>query len=197
MEELIGKEAKLVVDPTLLLTREDWSNFEDESAVPAQKYLLCYLLSDNFKHFRAARSFAHQRHLKLVIIPNEGLSFFQSGQVERGIGIGGFLSLIKNAEYIITDSFHGTIFSLIYRKNFWLLERHDPKEKTSQNSRLYSLIKVVDLQDRLLTYGTDRIDGGDVTIRSMHLSGSLRIPSRQSQHCIVFMYCPMSILSII
>ena len=67
-----------------------------------------------------------------------------------------FLNLIRNAEYICTDSFHGTVFSLINNKKFFTFERYSSKNgKISTNSRIYSLLGIMNLQNRVLKGNED------------------------------------------
>ena len=64
----------------------------------------------------------------------------------------------RNAEYVCTDSFHGTVFSLINNTKFFTFERYSNKNsKVSTNSRIYSLLGIVDLKERILS-GTENVD---------------------------------------
>lgn len=158
IKKLINKNVQIVVDPTLLITKEEWKNIEEPiENITNGNYLLCYILSDNLAHWHAIKKFAKRKHLKLIVIPHDGLSYIQSKNVVRSCTVGNFLYLIKNAKYVVTDSFHGSIFSIIYEKDFVLFERHNPKEKTAQNSRLYNLLEITGLEKYLLKYGTNSI----------------------------------------
>ena len=72
------------------------------------------------------------------------------------VGPSEFLNLVRNAEFVCTDSFHGTVFSLIHHKKFFVFRRYPNQSKVSTNSRLDSLLKIVDLKDRLLE-GTENV----------------------------------------
>lgn len=161
VKEMINKDVNTVIDPTLLLTENEWKEFEEEIDICNEDYVLCYFLSDNLSHWKAVKKFAREKKLKLVIIPHNGLSYIQSKYIMKFCTVGNFLSLIKNARYIVTDSFHGAIFSIIYKKQFILFERHNPMDEASQNSRLYNLLKMLDLDDVLLKYGTKTIKKGN------------------------------------
>ena len=157
VKDLISKDVSTVVDPTLLLTKNEWGKLEEPLDICNEDYILCYFLSDNIYHWKAAKKFAKQKKLKLVLIPHDGLSYVKSKYTIRNCNVGNFLSLIKNAKYVITDSFHGSIFSIIYEKQFILFERHNPMDKLSQNSRLYNLLNILGLEKVLLKYGTNSI----------------------------------------
>lgn len=161
IKQLIDIDVDTVVDPTLLLEKNKWKEFEEPIDICKDDYVLCYFLSDNLCHWKAARTFAKKKNLKLVVIPHDGLSYIQSKYVVRSCTVGNFLSLIKNAKYVLTDSFHGSVFSLIYEKQFVLFERHSNKNSSSQNSRLYNLLRMVGLNEILLKNGTKEIEDVD------------------------------------
>ena len=71
------------------------------------------MLSDNPNHWKAIKRFAKKNKKQLVVVPHDGYSYMQSKYVIRDCSVGNFLYLIKNADYIVTDSFHGTVFSII------------------------------------------------------------------------------------
>lgn len=157
VKELTNLDSTLVVDPTMLLSSTDWEEYEDNSIKIDGKYILCYFLSDNYNHWKAVKKYAKEKKLKLVIIPQEGHSYISSKYVIKGCKLGQFLSLIHNAEYVITDSFHGTIFSTIYRKQFLIFERHDSNNSMSQNSRIYNLLEMLKISNKLIKFNSSKI----------------------------------------
>ena len=68
-----------------------------------------------------------------------------------------FIALIANADYVCTDSFHCTAFSIQYEKNFTVFHRFEKKDKNSTNTRLYSLLEQLDLGTRIIDDGQDII----------------------------------------
>ena len=67
-----------------------------------------------------------------------------------------WLSLIRDAEYVITDSFHAVVFSIVYQKRFAVLRRSGDEEKGSMNSRMYSLCKMFpEIEERIV--GVDEV----------------------------------------
>ena len=157
VDELLSIKTDIVVDPTLLLTEDEWTKYEDRSCLTKDKYVLCYFLSDNRHHWKAVRQFAKKKKLKLVVIPHDPFSYIASKNVVRSCNVGNFLALIHNAEYVVTDSFHGTVFSIIYKKQFTIFERHHPNNIISQNSRIYNILNIIGKKDILLKYNTKEI----------------------------------------
>lgn len=161
VEDLTGKRPELVVDPTLLLKRQEWEVFESKN-YQTEKYILCYMLTDNKKHWAAVKKYARLKKIKIVVLPNGGHSLVQSKSVIRDAGPSDFLALVKNAECVITDSFHALVFSSIYQKKLILFERHDSKLSGSGNSRIYNFLNLLNVKEKLLPFETNVISDKDV-----------------------------------
>lgn len=78
--------------------------------------------------------------------PYDGKSTFEK---MWDVGPSEFLSLVKYAEHVYTDSFHGTVFSILFHKQFTVFERAHKAGKVSMNSRITDLLKTFGLSDRL------------------------------------------------
>lgn len=143
-----GENPLVTVDPTMLLTSEQWDAYESGLG-KGENYLLMYFLRYNKEHIQSAYTIAEQKHLKVRIIPVVYGQLRDDNSINSGLGPNDFISLFKNAAYICTDSFHGTIFSLIYNKSFTTYERFRSNEKINQNSRIYNLLGSVDLDNRI------------------------------------------------
>jgi hypothetical protein len=158
IKKILNKEVDMVMDPTFLLDSVDWEFYEQPIDYIKEKYILCYLLTDNRKHWKAIIQFAKHENKELIIIPVGGYSYVKSRNVIKNCSVGNFLYLIKNADVVITDSFHATVFSTIYRKNFLVFERHNPNTIESQNSRIYNLLNCLGAEQCLLSYNTKKIN---------------------------------------
>ena len=147
-----GIDAEVVVDPTMLMTREQWENcLTLSSCNTADKpYLLCYLLTYNKQYIDFVKEYCNDKGLSLKLIVH---SHLMTGITEDEIYVGpiGFLEAIRGAEIIMTDSFHGTIFSMIFQKEFYSFKRFNDNLSYSQNSRLENLLSQVGLEDRYLS----------------------------------------------
>lgn len=177
VKELIGKDVNTVVDPTFLLDKNEWKDIEEDIPEVKEKYILCYFLGDNKNHWKAVKKFANKKKMKLIVIPNitNGYSYIQSKNTLKSVNVGNYISLIKNAEYIVTDSFHGAVFSIIYQKNFSLFERHNPKAGASQNSRLYNLLDMANINFVLVNFGDNNIIENKINYDEVNKRISLKI----------------------
>lgn len=145
------------VDPTMLLTAEDW----DEIASPRlirENYLFCYFLHNDESLSKLAKQFARKHRLKIVTIPFPGIEY-NTADVRFGdyrlddADPADFISLVKYADYVFTDSFHATVFSLIYGKQFAAFPRGDAK---GMGSRLQTLTKMFGCEERFCRVSTEK-----------------------------------------
>lgn len=157
LEPLLGYRPKKVLDPTLLLSKQRWKEMFQLVEQQNQQYLLCYFLSDKKNHWAAARRFASKYNLNIKIIPQGGFSFFQKGELCIDAGVKEFLELILNAKYILTDSFHGTVFSLLFEKEVYVFERFREDQYHSQNDRVIELVNQFGINTHYLPYNSNTV----------------------------------------
>ena len=162
VSELSDKKATLVCDPTLLLTKQEWMEIQQEERIIKDKYILCYFLGNNIEHRKFAERLKEKTGYKIVSLNHADeyvkYSDIFADETPYDIGPAEWINLIRNAEYVCTDSFHGTVFSLINNTKFFTFERYSNKNsKVSTNSRIYSLLEIVNLKERILS-GTENVE---------------------------------------
>lgn len=161
IKELIGRNVPTVVDPTLLFTGEEWEKIIPRKEIINEKYIFCYLLGLNPQHRKWVEELKQQTECKIVTIPH--LDEFVECDVVFGdyqlfdVGPAEFINLIRNAEYVCTDSFHGSVFSILYHKLFVTFNRFSDESKNSRNSRIESLLKQTGLEKRRMTNSDQHI----------------------------------------
>lgn len=162
LSEITGKEVAWVCDPTLLHDADFWSKFAEDATVPKGKYLLCYFLESKPWYFDKAKTLAKRLGLKIRLVPSRW-EHLQSGHViTEAIGPREFVALFRDASYVLTDSYHGSIFSVIFEKSFQYLLRFAPDDPASQNIRIQSLFDRLCLHDRIVT------ENGDAVMHTMN-----------------------------
>lgn len=155
IEQETGREAKVVLDPTLLLERKYWENMiENVKIKEEQPYVFVYFLTKNTTNYEKVRELAKNENLKII----STTQLYGENGNDIPLDPLEFLKYIKNAEYIITDSFHGTIFSIIFSKKVIIFKRHKDNTKMSQNSRIYNLLKMLGMETRLVTESNTLFD---------------------------------------
>lgn len=163
LQEITAKNIEWVVDPTMLIDKKEWNQLSNKRVIK-EKYIFSYILGDSIKQRNKVKKFAKKMGLKLVTIPfiKNGCNFkykiedFKYGDYQMiDISFEDFLSLIKYAEYVITDSFHAVSFSYIFEKDFFVINR---SSVISTNSRIESILKIFQLEDRLIKHGEIPMD---------------------------------------
>lgn len=154
IKDLINIDVPIVCDPTLMLDAKDWMTIQKKEAIINEPYIFCYFLGKNSVHRIFAEKFKKFTHFKIVaLIHLDDYVKYDENYADitpYDIDPGDFINLIRNAQYILTDSFHGTIFSIIYHKNFYIFNRFSDKQKYSTNSRIDSLLALTRLESRRL-----------------------------------------------
>ena len=149
LSKVIGKEVDVVLDPTLLLTPEQWHEFA--RPVDIQKpYIFCYLFGDYPYIAEVKKRVTAHFGIEVVCLPYN-LRELKSDDIKLyDITPNQFVWLIENARYVITDSFHASVFSVKMSTPFISLKRTSDKDKKNMNSRLYTLLKTVGLENRMV-----------------------------------------------
>lgn len=150
IKKLTGRKAELVCDPTLLVNKDLWDKLKGKKRIIDEKYIFCYFLGNNPQHRDFANKFKAQTQYKIVALQHLDeliLSDINFADIKPfNIGPAEFVNLISNAEYVLTDSFHGTIFSLLYHKRFFTFSRFESTTKGSTNSRIISLLELMGIK---------------------------------------------------
>ena len=148
VDTLSHQTATVVADPTLLLDANDWSEeIKDSKINMNEPYIFCYLLGTNMEAREAANELKAKTGLKIVTLRHmdeyvpEDESFGDYAPYD--VDPNGFLAYIKNAEYVLTDSFHCSAFSMQFHKQFMTFYRFAQGSATGRNSRIDSLFNVL------------------------------------------------------
>lgn len=157
IKQLINKDVPVVADPTLLFSAEEWAKVLPQQRRIQEPYILCYFLGNNPSQRAWAKKLSAKTGYKIVQLPNldeyiksdEGFADYPLYDVDPL----GFVALIRDAEYVLTDSFHCTVFSTLHQKQFFTFRRYVGDGTVSTNGRLYSLLAGLGLSDRMLTAG--------------------------------------------
>lgn len=152
---LAKRRVPVVCDPTLLFSGEEWLAIQQEKPVLEQPYILCYFLGKNKLHRQFAQRLKQATGCRIVALPH--LDEFiraddqYADEKRYDIDPANFLNLIRHAAFVCTDSFHCSVFSILYRKSFFTFRRYQEATIHSTNSRLDSLFQILGLSERLLS----------------------------------------------
>ncbi len=152
VKSMTGRDAKVMPDPTLLLNQKIWNEM---CVMPKQigKYILVYKITKADKLLPFSKELSKKTGLPIVYIPND-LKSGSIGKLKTNVGPEEWLGYIKNAEYVVTNSFHGTVFSILFNKKFFAEVSSKVNPSTS---RLKSLLEMFDLGKRTIEKFTDEM----------------------------------------
>lgn len=152
--QLTGKKVPVVCDPTLLFKAEDWDEILPEKPVAEGRYIFCYFLGNRKEPRDCVLKLAKKTGLPIVMMPFFGEICEYDNKLNAKFADNPdpshFVSAIRNAEYVCTDSYHGTVFSILYRKKVLVFRRHSADSSKNTFSRLESLLSVAGMKDRVV-----------------------------------------------
>ncbi|WP_026497690.1 polysaccharide pyruvyl transferase family protein [Butyrivibrio sp. WCD2001] len=140
----IGIEAKQVLDPTLMISGDEWRKMITHK--PAGKYVLIYQVHNDKKIGAYAKQYAAKRGLPLIRISQNFHQIIREGKLKYLPDAGEFLGLIDNADCLITDSFHGTAFAINLNTDFVEI-----LPNTNTGSRNQSILRLLGLSYRIVS----------------------------------------------
>lgn len=149
--ESTGRKVPCVLDPVLLIGKTFWEKQIKDLPVIKDNYLVCYFLSDASAACGAIDNLCRKYGLKAIWVPSGKLrtdeehTQYDASPLE-------FVSIIKNAKFVCTDSLHGAEFSILLQTPFYVFDRKY-ELVPEQNARIDSLLRITCLADRLVRDG--------------------------------------------
>ena len=153
--KLTGRRVPIVADPTLLFDGREWMRVQQEAPLFEGEYIFCYFLGNNPRHREFASRLSAETGCRIVALQHVD-EYVRSDEdyadeTPWAVGPGDFLNLIRNAQWVLTDSYHCTAFSMQYERKFFTFRRYHRKTKQSTNSRLDTLLAQCGVTERLLS----------------------------------------------
>lgn len=152
-----------VCDPTILMEKKWWDMLAGERNIK-EKYLLMFLFDNNPLPRIFAEKIANLKGLRLICVSEEILDE-KKYDMYYDMGPEYFVSLFKYAEYVITQSFHGTVLSLLFNKQFLVFDRSEKYELDGLILRISDLLETVGLNDRIVDNLTDFYLPNDINFK--------------------------------
>lgn len=139
-----------IADPTFIYNADEWRSFAQDAIVPSQKYILVHFLNEpNESALESMVWLSEQLDLDIVAL---GYKYDAFNNLKRFVYMDGgpweYISMIDHAEFVLTDSFHSSIFSINFDKRFFVFHRNYSVSK--QTSRISDLLKRFSMEDRLI-----------------------------------------------
>ena len=149
LSELLNKsDIKLVVDPTYLLSADEWSEFGKNAVIEFEvpkKYIFCYFVGDKRKEVyekmvQDVKRFTGINDVITLDCYNRDYAY-GGGRLYSDAGPYEWVYLLQHASYICMDSFHATVFALKFQKEFVHAMKNEESEIGSQNTRMYDILE--------------------------------------------------------
>lgn len=150
LKKRCGIDAEVVLDPTLLVSADVYKSMQSTVKGISGRYLFCYFLNKDHQYRKAVEKYASEHQLQIVGVsdkPADGEWMLRL----TNLGADHFLWLINNAATVMTDSYHGSIFSLLFHKNLWTFVRFAEDSPICQNSRIRQLANNFHINHRIIS----------------------------------------------
>lgn len=155
LKELTSETYPVVLDPTLLHPQSVYTNIEEQhglAGINKDKFIFVYATPLSSDYMKLIKTYAKKHGLKVVVWHNDiwlrRLGWLSGVKSPRHQNPGKYLDLIKNAKFVCTSSFHGVVFSTIYRKDFVVLENDGMR--AGDDDRMTGFLKRLKLSDRIV-----------------------------------------------
>lgn len=152
IKKLTDRDVDVVLDPTLLLTKDEWAERIAPEQVLDGEYIFCYFLGSDERHRKVVTELSEKTGLPIYDMPH--IDEFVKGDISftenhlYDIDPSQFVNLIRHAKYVCTDSFHCCVFSIIHHKQFMAFDRYSDPLMASRNSRILNLCNITGLESR-------------------------------------------------
>lgn len=144
IKELTTTDVVNVLDPTLLLDNSEYSNMASERIIN-EPYILIYQNTRNDEIYKIAKKIAKEKKMKVIEVAYRKQFPYTGVQVIEYAGPKEFLSLYKYSQYIVTNTFHGTVFAIQFKKEFVSIPL------SRRETRVLNIAHKLGLEDRLVT----------------------------------------------
>lgn len=147
VQQMLGYKPNVVLDPTFLISTDIWNRIAICPFDKAENYILCFkIIVANDIYYKYIDELHRLTGYKIVHLDTSYRYKPVKGQLFSTGGPREFIGLIKNASIVVTNSFHGTVFSILYRRNFFTI-----LNENGRNSRLLELGRKFHLSNRLIS----------------------------------------------
>ncbi|SET12662.1 Polysaccharide pyruvyl transferase [Pseudobutyrivibrio sp. C4] len=154
----LSQDVEVVLDPTLMIERKKWDLICSNISINEQ-YILCFFIGKYSAHNHVLEYFAKSNNVKKIYIIKSNLleEIIVNGdkKIIEDVGPTDFISLIKNASYVFTDSFHGVAFSILYNKNFYYMDRAYVDSKLADIDRIVNICNTLGIGNRYVNCKKD------------------------------------------
>ncbi len=163
VKDLTNRDVPVVADPTILFTGDEWEQMLPSKRVQEGQYIFSYILGTDKKYREEVLRLSKETGLPIVSIHQYVDADLDFGDVSvTDAGPAEFVDLIRNAEYVCTDSFHGSVFSILCHRKLVIFNRYSDNSSSSKNTRIDNLCGKLGLSDRRFSGDIIKDAKGDI-----------------------------------
>ena len=168
VEMLTGRIPTILADPTFLLDKTEWEELENKDVLEKDEFILLYSLEPTPRQLQLANLVSKKLHLPIVVLRyNNKNDFINPYKKRYSAGPREFLAYIAKAKMVLTSSFHGTAFSILYQKPFYTLD-------VDGDARISSVLEKTGLSDRMISSPDDinrvNMESPDFNVASKYIA---------------------------
>lgn len=168
VKELTGRDVPVVADPTILFDGDEWNQMLPSKRIQEGKYIFSYILGTDKKYRDEVLKLSKEMGLPIVSIHQYVDADLGFGDVEiTNASPTEFVDLIRNAEYVCTDSFHGSVFSILCHRKVVIFNRYSDNSSSSKNTRIDNLCSKLGLSDRRFSGDIIKDANGEIDFTSI------------------------------
>lgn len=150
IKNIANIDCRVVLDPTMLYDSDKWDKLA-KSVKLKKPFIFCYIFGNQNFSWEFVDYIKNKTGLEVVCMPFFDEDFSRRYKMISKCGPSEFLWLIKNAKLVLTDSFHATVFSIIFETPFYTMLRNSDNEKLNMNSRIFNILSNLGLENRLIS----------------------------------------------
>ncbi len=181
VKDLTNRDVPVVADPTILFDGDEWEQMLPCKRIQDGKYIFSYILGTDKKYRDEVLELSKKTGLPIVSIHQYVDADLEFGNIEiTDAGPTEFVNLIRNAEYVCTDSFHGSVFSILCHRKLVIFNRYSDTSSSSKNTRIDNLCSRLGLSDR--RFSGDIIKNASGEIDYISIDKKLEIMRKESRN---------------
>lgn len=146
VKQALNRDVEIAADPVLLLSAREWESYAAPAHLPKRPYILCYSLGSSTDAQESAKRIQKLSGYEVIHMMPYWKNAFFNGRKRYDAGPEDFLSLVRNASFICSNSFHATVFALVFKKRFLYVNQ---TQKT--DDRIATLLSNVHLSSRYIS----------------------------------------------
>ena len=158
VKELLGKEVRICIDPSLLLSPKDWAQIATTKRIVSKQYILVYILKYALNQFSDFQGIIEEieeikkQNNMLIVCIGDNTDDIKADMCFNECSPNDFITLFRDASYVVTSSFHGTAFALNYGKPLSMIVNSNSKD-----DRIISLLDILNVKYNVRTIEDDNI----------------------------------------